>query len=56
MTCGDYTYEEYSREFGTNIDSIKEKALWKSCVKTSKKLTKFFGNKTLQDFVNIEWD
>lgn len=56
MTCGDYTYEEYSREFGTNIDSIKEKSLWKSCVKTSKKLTKFFGNKTLQDFVNIEWD
>jgi hypothetical protein len=55
MNCGDYTYEEYSREFGTNIDSIKEKALWKSCVKTSKKLTKFFSNKTLQDFVNIEW-
>lgn len=55
LDCSSYTnamtWEDFASEFGYNVDSIKEKKVFKACRKSHAKLVKFLGQAAFNEFM-----
>ncbi len=44
VECGSENWPDFAASFGYNVDSIRDKSIYESCVKTRQELMQFFGS------------